>query len=103
MIAQWPTCLEAPSSYLNGGQWDAIAARLGLGKAQIRVVQGIVDGLSEDSISARLGVPASTVRAHLLGLFTRLGIRDRRDLVTRAFVTYLDCEREARFTPRPGD
>jgi len=45
------------------------------------VLQGVIDGLSNRKIGARIGVSESTIKATLQRLFTKAGVRTRSQLV----------------------
>jgi two-component system nitrate/nitrite response regulator NarL len=52
-----------------------------LGERERSILQGIVDGLSNKKIGARIGVSESTIKATLQNLFSKAGVRTRSQLV----------------------
>jgi DNA-binding CsgD family transcriptional regulator len=60
---------------------DAVA--LGLTPRQAEVAVLLVEGLTNASIAARLGITDSTVRRHMEAIFERLGVRSRAAVVGR--------------------
>jgi DNA-binding NarL/FixJ family response regulator len=49
------------------------------------VLELIAEGLANRSIGERLGISTRTVQKHVENLFSKLGVHDRTELVTRAF------------------
>jgi DNA-binding CsgD family transcriptional regulator len=56
---------------------------LGLSPRQAEVALLLRDGLTNDQIARRLGIAPGTVRKHLEGIFTRLGVASRAAAVGR--------------------
>lgn len=48
---------------------------------QLRVVKGIVDGLSAPQISQELGRTENTVHCHIKAIYRKLGVKNRVHLV----------------------
>lgn len=59
-------------------------APLELTPRETEVIRLVADGLTNDEISAQLGVTAKTVEGHLGRIFERAGVQSRTELATRA-------------------
>ncbi|MFE0463781.1 LuxR C-terminal-related transcriptional regulator [Kitasatospora sp. NPDC058965] len=68
----------APAARLG----SLLLAAHGLTPAQHRVAALVLQGLSTREIVARLHVSAYTVQEHLTAVFSRFGVRSRRELIT---------------------
>jgi DNA-binding CsgD family transcriptional regulator len=62
---------------------DDFARRHGLTARQARVLHGVVDGLANKEIAARLQCAENTVELHVSNLFKRLAVNSRTQLVSR--------------------
>ncbi len=62
----------------------AAAKWLRLTERDRQVIQGVVDGLSNDEIGRDLGISRKTVEAHVSKLFLRFGVVSRVELAARA-------------------
>ena len=51
---------------------------------ELRMLQGVAEGLSNDTMAARFGVSPSTVRTHLRNISTKLGAQSRTQAVALA-------------------
>lgn len=51
---------------------------------ETEVVRLVADGLTNDEVSAAMGITSKTVEAHLGRIFERTGIQSRSELATRA-------------------
>jgi DNA-binding NarL/FixJ family response regulator len=68
-------------------RWRRIVKVLRLSPQQANVVALIMHGRRDKQIAADLTLSPSTVRTHLRGVFTRLDVQDRVELVLRVFAT----------------
>jgi DNA-binding NarL/FixJ family response regulator len=68
---QWRLVLEPG----NSGESASFAAR------ELQILHGIVDGLSNKELAARLDVPVTTIKAGVQRLFNKTGVRTRACLV----------------------
>lgn len=55
----------------------------GLSQRELAVCQALLRGLTDKEISAELGISFWTVRSHVGSVFTKLGLLNRRELLTR--------------------
>lgn len=55
-----------------------------LSPREVRVVELVVEGRSNDEIAVRLGISTKTVESHLTRIFERVGVTGRTELATRA-------------------
>ena len=69
-----PDCPPPPS----GRSWDRAAA---LSPRQREILELVGDGWRVASIATRLGIKADTVRKHLHGLYTTLGVHSQAELL----------------------
>ena len=69
----------APPSH----QLERLAAASGLSAREREVVSSVADGLSTRSIADRLGISPYTVQAHLTSVYSKTGIRSRRELLAQ--------------------
>lgn len=68
-----------------GAEWGEIVNALRLSPQQSNVVALIMRGRRDKQIAGELGLSPATVRTHLRGIFVRLDIQDRVELVLRVF------------------
>lgn len=57
--------------------------RQGLSQREMEICNALIDGHSDKQISADLGISFWTVRSHVGSIFTKLGLLNRRELLTR--------------------
>ena len=81
--------LDAIRRVAAGGLAFSVRPRSGsapvrLSERELDVVRLVIDGRSNDEISARLGIGAKTVESHLRRLFERFDLASRTELATRA-------------------
>lgn len=61
--------------------------RQGLSQREMEICNALIDGHSDKQISADLGISFWTVRSHVGSVFTKLGLLNRRELLTRYLPT----------------
>ena len=69
-------------------EWAALMQVLGLSPRQEGVLAAIINGMSDKEIAAKMNVQPTTTRTHLRRLYTKLGVRDRTELVVHCFLRY---------------
>lgn len=74
---------------LSDQAWREIAWRLGLGKRELEVLQGVVADQHDGEIAAALGLSRHTIRTYARRLRAKLGGNSRVQLVERVFTEYL--------------
>ncbi len=83
---------------LSTQEWGAIRARLELGPRETEIVQLIFDGCAESQIARELGISIHTVHTHAKRVYSKLNVRDHRELVVRVFTAFLELH-----VPSTGD
>lgn len=73
-----PAVAKRVMNRIRGATDDALSGR------EIEVIQLTARGLSNSQIAAELFVSATTVKAHLAHIYTKLGVDDRTAAVTTA-------------------
>ena len=48
---------------------------------ELQIIDGVLDGLTNDAIAEKLGITTRTVKAHMTSIFTKLHINDRVSLI----------------------
>ena len=79
--------VEETVEYLRRGRGQRARASSGWGSltpTERKVVELVVEGLSNAEIGARMFVSTATVKSHLTHVFVKLGVRDRRTLAAAA-------------------
>jgi NarL family two-component system response regulator LiaR len=66
-------------------RWRRMIKTLRLSPQQANVVALVMKGRRDKQIAADLALSPSTVRTHLRGIFTRMDVQDRVELVLRVF------------------
>ena len=66
-----------------GHQLDRLAAASGLSGREREIVSCVLAGMSTRAIADHLTISAHTVQAHLTSVFSKTGMRSRRELVSR--------------------
>jgi DNA-binding CsgD family transcriptional regulator len=66
-----------------GSQVEHLSSRLGLSPRAAQIVDLIAAGCTNHQIAERLGLSTNTVRNHIAGIYERLGIRNRVELLLR--------------------
>jgi len=66
------------------GAKEALAALFDLTAAEARVFAHIASGMTQSEIAHTLGIEASTVKTHLLHVFSKTGTRRQADLIKLA-------------------
>lgn len=78
----------AMETLLAGDSWfpdhDAIPGREALTPAQARILEGVHRGLMNKQIAWEMGLSEATVKYHLTGIFRKLGVQTRAQLLTLA-------------------
>ena len=93
-----------PAAPQNGlfsdGEWAEVLKALGLPRQKCRVLAMLLEALEDKQIATRLGIGVPTVRSHMTGIFKRLGVADRAELVLHVFLEFRrgcgDCPRRQR-------
>jgi DNA-binding CsgD family transcriptional regulator len=67
-----------------------LMAAYGLTEREQQVTRLVLQGSSTAEIAARLVVSAHTVQQHLKSVFAKTGVRSRRDLVGKVFLSYYE-------------
>lgn len=80
--------VRPPAESGPGDAWEALSQR------ELDVVRLVTRGLSNAEIAAELSLGEATVKTHVTHVLTKLGLRDRVQVVVRAYETGL---------VRPGD
>jgi DNA-binding CsgD family transcriptional regulator len=70
------------------GEWQCVLGLLRLTPQQARVVGLIMQGKSDKQIAQALGRTVPTVRTHIAGVFDRLKLEDRVELVLDVFTRF---------------
>lgn len=90
LLSREKNSLAAPTddSVLSAGaecdSIDLLTARLSITPGQARVVEYLVEGISNDEISRRLKLSARTVQGHIRGAMSRTGLTSRTQLAVAA-------------------
>lgn len=71
------------SSAPAGHQLEQMAAASGFTPREREIVSGVLTGLSTRAMADQLSVSPHTVQAHLTSVFTKTGLRSRRELISR--------------------
>ena len=82
----WYLAVEERAEPSAAGRARAAAVRWGLGAPQRRVLVGIVEGLSNKTIAAELGLAENTVEYHITRILARVGVPHRAALVARVWI-----------------
>ena len=93
--ATLPTMVEALTSLLEGDVWapdtgeddgqTEIAQRIAsLTPSQLKILVGLQKGRLNKQIAYDLGVTEATIKAHLTGVFRKLGVQNRTQAVIAA-------------------
>lgn len=61
----------------------AVGRAEALSRREHEVLAALADGLTYEGVAVRLGISADTVRAHVRGLYRKLGVRSREEAVAR--------------------
>lgn len=64
------------------------------------IVRLVADGLGNEMIAERLGISEATVKAHLTGIFRKLGVRNRGQLAAHYYRTLVGSPRDKRLSQR---
>ena len=67
-----------------------LMAAYGLTEREQQVTRLVLQGSSTAEIASRLVVSAHTVQQHLKSVFAKTGVRSRRDLVGKVFLSYYE-------------
>jgi DNA-binding CsgD family transcriptional regulator len=67
-----------------------LMAAYGLTRREQEITQLVLRGASTAEIAAALEVTPYTVQQHLKGIFDKVGVRSRRELVSRVFFTHYE-------------
>jgi DNA-binding NarL/FixJ family response regulator len=79
----WFQHLEMNESASNEAQkWEITPAELGITNRQGEILNLLMRGLPNKRIASALGVSESTVKEHVTGIFERLGVRSRIEVIT---------------------
>jgi DNA-binding CsgD family transcriptional regulator len=73
-------------SILTPAEWRLLTKELTLSERQLQILQGLFRGQGDRAISTELSISPHTFRTHLRRLYTRLGVRDRQELLLAVFV-----------------
>jgi DNA-binding NarL/FixJ family response regulator len=78
----------AMETLLAGESWfpenEAASEREALTPAQARILEGVHRGLMNKQIAWEMGISEATVKYHLTGIFRKLGVQTRQQLLTLA-------------------
>lgn len=73
------------SSIFSETQWAAIAQSLSLSPRELEIVKYIFDDKSEEGIAFGLRISRHTVHSYIKGLYRKIGINSRSQLLVRVF------------------
>lgn len=92
--AALPTMIEGITAVLNGDDWapdasDAMESEAekrlaSLTPSQLKILAGLKEGRLNKQIAFDLGVTEATIKAHLTGVFRKLGVQNRTQAVIAA-------------------
>lgn len=92
--AALPTMIEAITAILNGDDWapeaqdggetEAEKRLASLTPSQLKILAGLKEGRLNKQIAFDLGVTEATIKAHLTGVFRKLGVQNRTQAVIAA-------------------
>jgi DNA-binding CsgD family transcriptional regulator len=72
----------------NTKQWEYLKKCWHLTPREIQVAKLVCKGLDNNQISGKLGISYNTVRAHLVNIFGKVGVRGKAGLIL-GFVSVL--------------
>ena len=81
----------------SDAEWAELAAGLAFSRRQAQVVRCILRALSDKQIALELGISIPTVRFHISAVFSKIGVRDRCELLIHLFARFrADCRAAGR-------
>jgi DNA-binding CsgD family transcriptional regulator len=78
--------------FLSTDDWATLVRSLRLSVREAEVSTFILEGRSENSIAAQIGISNHTVHSHLDRLYRKLHIRNRCQLIALLFETYVELK-----------
>ncbi|MCA9185920.1 MAG: helix-turn-helix transcriptional regulator [Pirellulaceae bacterium] len=69
----------------SDAEWQRLVSDLGFTSRQAELIDGILQGWSDQQVARKLQISPHTVRAHLQRVFEAQGVTDRTALVVNIF------------------
>lgn len=79
---------KAADRLFSDAEWERLVSELGFTSRQAELIDGILQGWSDQQIARELQISPHTVRAHLQRVFEAQGVTDRTALVVEVFKTF---------------
>jgi DNA-binding NarL/FixJ family response regulator len=78
----FPMALATEGTGDQEQRWEVTPSELGITSRQGEILNLLIRGLPNKRIASALGVAESTVKEHVTGIFERLGVRNRIEVIT---------------------
>lgn len=79
---------KAADRLFSDAEWERLVSELGFTSRQAELIDGILQGWSDQQIARELQISPHTVRAHFQRVFEAQGVTDRTALVVEVFKTF---------------
>ena len=67
--------------FYNAKQWDYLKKCWHLTPREVQIAKLVCTGLDNSRIGKKLGISYNTVRAHLVNIFRKMGVRGKAGLI----------------------